>query len=295
MNSKNLLKAIGMPIGDCYTLTSSTKYFPDNAAYRIEVPTINSIEALDKLLNEATKKGILINRVTETRGMFLHTRDELKEWGKLTNAYGCNLFMSIGPRATYDTSATVNTEDGFRIGYRLRGQDQLARGLEEILRGLELGISNFLLYDEGLLYAVNKLKIANKLNSDIRCKISAHCGYANPCSVKLLEEMGADSVNPVRDLQLPMITAIREAVNIPLDIHSDNPKSSGGFIRFYEVPEIIRIASPVYIKVGNSAIESHGSLTTGKDAVNIIRNIEIVSEMINRYSDAKQSVLKVGD
>ena len=178
MSSQNLLKSIGMPTGDRYTLTSSNKFFSDNTAYRIEVPTINSIEALDKLLNEATKKGISINRVTETRGMFLHTRNELKEWVKLSSAYGCNLFMSIGPRATYDTSATVNTKDGFRIGYRLRGQDQLARGLEEILRGLELGISNFLLYDEGLLYAINKLKIINNLSNEIRCKLSAHCAYA---------------------------------------------------------------------------------------------------------------------
>lgn len=77
MNSRNLLKSIGMPMGDSYALTSSKKYFPDNAAYRIEVPTINSIEALDKLLNEVTKKGILINRVTETRGMFLHLVNKL--------------------------------------------------------------------------------------------------------------------------------------------------------------------------------------------------------------------------
>jgi hypothetical protein len=133
-----------------------------------------------------------------------------------------------------------------------------------------------------------------KLDKKIRCKISAHCGHANPCSIKLLEEIGAYSVNPVRDLQLPMIASIREAIDIPLDIHSDNPKSSGGFIRFYEVPSIIEIASPVYIKVGNSAIENHGVQTKKADVINIVRNIEIVLEIIGRYSNKKQSVIRNG-
>jgi hypothetical protein len=154
MKSRELLKQAGMPCGDNYGLPVSFKNFPDKANYRIEVPTINSLEALDCLLNEAIKKNIIINRVTETRGIFLHTQNELKEWLNLTENYGCDLFMSIGPRATYDTSATVNTRDGYRIGYRLRGQDQISRGVEEILHAYELGISSFLIYDEGLLYII---------------------------------------------------------------------------------------------------------------------------------------------
>lgn len=51
-------------------------------------------------------KKITINRVTETRGLFLQTATEIKEWVNCANDYGCDLFMSIGPRAVYDTSAT---------------------------------------------------------------------------------------------------------------------------------------------------------------------------------------------
>lgn len=284
MKAQELLRSINMPSGDNLNLPSSQKTFVDGANYRIEVPTINSLEALESLLNNAVHKNININRVTETRGLFLHTAAEIKEWVRCATDYGCDLFMSIGPRAVYDTSATVNTRDGFRIGYRLRGQNQIAYAIEEILRAVDLGVSNFLIYDEGLLFVLQKLKENNKISSNIKLKISAHCGHANPAAIKMLEDIGANSVNPVRDLQLSMISAIREVVDIPLDIHSDNPKSSGGFIRFYEVAEIIRIASPVYIKVGNSAIESHGSLTKKADAVNIIRNIEIVMEMIARYN-----------
>ena len=33
--------------------------------------------------------------------------------------------MSVGPRATYDTGATVQTSQGVRVGYRLRGVNRL--------------------------------------------------------------------------------------------------------------------------------------------------------------------------
>ena len=41
--------------------------------------------------------------------------------------------------------------EGQRMGYRLRGQDQLL-GAEDVLRAVELGCTSFLVYDEGLLW-----------------------------------------------------------------------------------------------------------------------------------------------
>ena len=66
---------------------------------------------------------------------------------------------------------------------------------------------------------------------DCHFKVSAHTGHGNPCSAKLLERIGADSINPVRDIQLQMLAAMRQAVDCPIDIHTENPKSTGGFIR----------------------------------------------------------------
>ena len=80
-------------------------------------------------------------------------------------------------------------------------------------------------------------------------------GHGNPCSAKLLESIGADSINPVRDIQLQMLSAMRAAVDVPIDIHTENPASSGGFIRHYEVPEMIRIAAPIYLKNGRVCCE----------------------------------------
>ncbi|HEU5229556.1 MAG TPA: hypothetical protein VFU49_17190 [Ktedonobacteraceae bacterium] len=46
------------------------------------------------------------------------------------------------------------------------------------------------------------------------------------------------------------IAAIRQAVDIPLDIYVEAPDDLGGFVRLYEIAELVRIAAPVYLKFG---------------------------------------------
>ena len=75
----------------------------------------------------------------------------------------------------------------------LRGQEQIVRAIEDIKRALHIGVRSFLLYDEGLLYIMNCLRQAEEIPKEIKFKISAHCGYSNPASIKLLESMGANS------------------------------------------------------------------------------------------------------
>ena len=102
--------------------------------------------------------------------------------------------------------------------------------------------------------------------------------------------MGADSINPVRDLQLPMIAALRAAISTPIDCHTDNPPASGGFIRTYEAPEIARLASPVHLKTGNSVLAGHGQMITAANARRMAEQASLVLEMVDRYyPEAKQS------
>ena len=113
--------------------------------------------------------------------------------------------------------------------------------------------------------------------------MSAHAGHGNPCSAKLLEGIGANSLNPVRDIQLPMIASIRQAIDIPIDIHTENPKSTGGFIRHYEVPEMVRIAAPLYLKTGGSVAATHSWDTTEEDARKRAKQVVLVKRMIDTY------------
>src|SRR5512139_2322092 len=281
--TREYLKKLGMPSGDLFDMPTSTARFPDGGAYRIEVPTVNSADAVASLLDTATKNNITINRVTETYGMFRHTRAEIKEYCRLCNQYGAELLLSVGPRATYDTGATVLSAQGVRISYRLRGMEQVLRGVEDIKRGYDLGVRGFLIYDEGMLWLVGQMRKDGALPADIIFKTSAHLGQCNPCSFKLLESLGADSINPVRDLQIPMIAALRQAVQAPLDVHTDNPPGSGGFIRVYEAPEIVRVAAPVHCKTGNSVVSGHGQLTSANDGRLMADQASIVVEMVGKY------------
>ena len=122
-----------------------------------------------------------------------------------------------------------------------------------------------------------------EIPEDCRFKISAHAGHGNPCSAKLLESIGANSINPVRDIQLQMMSAIRQTVDVPLDIHTENPKSTGGFIRHYEVPEMIRVASPIYLKTGGSVAATHSWDTTEEDAKKRAKQCYLVKRMIDEY------------
>ena len=81
-------------------------------------------------------------------------------------------------------------------------------------------------------------------------KISVLLAASNPAAVRVLEKLGANSVNVTTDLPLSELSVLRSIVDIPLDIYIDVPDSLGGFSRMHEVPEIIRVASPVYLKFG---------------------------------------------
>src|SRR5690606_33508763 len=184
------------------------------------------------------------------------------------------------PRATTDTSASVNTPEGQRMGYRLRGQEQIVRAMEDVRRAVDFGVRSFLIYDEGCLWVMNEMRKHGEIPKACKFKISAHAGHGNPCSAKLLESIGVDSLNPVRDIQLQMLAAVRQAIDIPIDVHTENPASTGGFIRHYEVPEMIRVAAPIYLKTGGSVAKTHSWDTSEADAKQRAKQVSLVKRMI---------------
>lgn len=281
--TKKFLKSIGLPDRDAYDLPTSSKRFADGAQYRFEVPGIQGPGAMKVLLEELEKNELYIHRVTQTIGIMRITDEEITSMVALAEKYAVDLILAIGPRAVYDTSASVHTSEGQRMGYRLRGQDQIVRAIEDIKRAARLGCRSFMVYDEGCLWVLNEARKAGEIPSDCRFKISAHTGHGNPCSAKLMESLGAGSFNPVRDIQLQMLAAIRQALEIPIDIHTENPASSGGFIRHYEVPEMIRIAAPIYLKTGGSVAQTHSWESTDADARKRAKQIALVKRVIDEY------------
>lgn len=294
--TRNFLQSLGLPAGDAYSLETSEKRFDDGGQYRFEVPGIQGPKAMEALLGEMDKYEIALHRVTQTKGIMMLSDQEIMDMVGLAKQAELELILAIGPRATTDTSASVNTPEGVRMGYRLRGQEQIVRAVEDVKRAASFGCRSFLVYDEGCLWLLNEMRKAGELPAACRFKVSAHMGHGNPCSAKVLAMLGADSINPVRDIQLQMLGAIRQAVDIPIDIHTENPKSTGGFIRHYEVPEMIRIAAPIYLKTGGSVAATHSWDTTVEDAKKRAKQVSLVKRVIDvYYPEAVQSTKNSGE
>ena len=114
------------------------KRFPDGGQYRFEVPGIQGPGPMKALLEALDEFGVKIHRVTQTKGIMFLTDDEIRQMVEYAKKWDVQLILACGPRATTDTSASVKTEEGLRMGYRLRGEEQIARGIEEIKRGARL-------------------------------------------------------------------------------------------------------------------------------------------------------------
>lgn len=121
-NTRAFLEKIGLPRGDLYDLPSSKKRFLDGGQYRFEVPGIQGPGAMRTLLEELAEHNVSIHRVTQTKGIMTLTDDEISTMVELAKQWQVDLVLAIGPRATTDTSASVRTPEGQRMGYRLRGQ-----------------------------------------------------------------------------------------------------------------------------------------------------------------------------
>ena len=281
--TRAFLETLGLPGGDLYNLPTSEKRFDDGCQYRFEVPGIQSPNVMRALLEEVDHFGFYIHRVTQTKGIWTLSDEEIVQMAELAQQYQVELVLAIGPRATTDTSASVKTTEGVRMGYRLRGQDQVVRAIEDVRRAARLGVRTFLVYDEGCLWALGKAREGGLLPADCKFKISAHAGHGNPCSAKLMQDIGADSFNIVRDYQLQHLAAVRAAIRIPIDCHTENPASSGGFIRHYEVPEMIRVAAPIYLKTGGSVAQTHSWDSTEGDARKRAKQVMLVKRVIDTY------------
>ena len=104
-----------------------------------------------------------------------------------------------------------------------------------------------------------------------------------------LHPRNANTINIPSDLTIPQIADIRAAIQAPIDFYVEAPDNIGGFIRYYEIPELIRAAAPIYLKFGlrNSPdiypCGTHIENTALALSRERVRRAEIAMEMIARY------------
>lgn len=284
-----MLTQFGFPAGDLHDLPSSGKTFPDGAHYRIEIPSVEGPAAFRSLIEEQRRQGIPIHRISQGSGIMLLTDAEIREMAQIGYDNKIEVSLFVGPRATFDIQAQPLATGGKSIGLRASGMDQVIYSLEDVKRACALGIRGVLVADEGVLWALNKFKQAGELPHDLVVKVSVSLGAANPVSIRLASDAGADTYNVPTDLTLARLAAIRQAVDIPIDLYIEVPDDFGGFVRYYELTEIIRVAAPVYVKFGlRNAPNIYPSGTHLEDtAVRLtrerVRRAAIGCEFIARY------------
>jgi hypothetical protein len=169
---------------------------------------------------------------------------------ELADRRGIEVSLFVGPRAGWDVGAMAYASAGRIVAPKVRGQDQLVQAVEDVRRACEHGIESVLVTDEGLLAVLGEMKRAGELTSGLILKGSVMLGAANPVSVRNLERLGLTTFNVPTDLSLAQLAALRAATTMPLDIYIEVPDDIGGFIRHYEIAEIVRVTAPVYLKFG---------------------------------------------
>jgi len=288
--TRQFLRRLQLPEGDAHALPASEKRFPDGAHYRIEIPSVEGPRAMTSVLEAADHHRVPVHRISQGSGIMLLTEDEIQEMVRIGRQARVEVSLFVGPRAGWDTGAQVTASGGRVVSPRVRGADQLVYAIEDARRAVALGISSVLVADEGLLWVLGEMRREGVLPRELVIKVSVMMGAANPASIKLMERLGADTYNIPTDLTLAQIAAIRQATDIPLDIYVEAPDDLGGFIRHYEIPEIIRVASPVYIKFGlRNAPNVYPSGTHLEPQVlalsaERVRRARLGLEMIRRYS-----------
>lgn len=247
---RRLIEKHGIPGRDAFDLPTSKKRFPDGAWYRMEISGVERPEVLEALLEESDKRRTPIHRLISTvMGATLLDDAELKLFANLAAAAKCEVIITPGPRASWDVGRQIATPEGVLSGLRHRGSDQLSYVIADILRCIDVGFRGFLVTDEGLLWLLNEMRAQGDIPKDVVFKVSIFAGHGNAAGGRVLQNLGANTFNPVGDLSLPALASIRQAIDIPIDLHIYLSDSFGGFNRFYEGPEMARLCAPCYFKI----------------------------------------------
>ncbi len=250
MTIRDALELAGLPPRDLHELPTSEKRFPDGAQYRLEIPSTEGPRCLEAVLHEAARLEVPVHRVSQGSGVFMLTDAELDETAAIAADAKVEVSLFARPSAGWDASATSRAPAGGALAAAARGQDQLVAILQDVVRAAEHGIRSVLLADIGALYAFSRLRDAGVVPTDMQAKVSVMLPVANAATARVLADLGASTLNLPPDLSLAQIAAIRAAVDLPIDFYVEAPDSLGGFVRMHEIPDLIRVAAPVYVKFG---------------------------------------------
>jgi len=248
--TQQFLSKLKLPAEDNHALKPTALRFKDGGQYRIEIPSVEGPRVLREVLDAAETLKVPVHRISQGSGIMLLTRAEISEMARIGRDHQIEVCLFVGPRATFETGAQTASSAGKVIGLQHRGAEQLVYALEDVKRACGLGIRSVLPADLGLIWVINEMKKKGELPKNLIVKSSVTLPAPNPATARLFEQAGVSTLNMPTDLSPAQIGAIRQAVSVPIDLYIEVPDNFGGFIRYYEMPQIIQVAAPVYLKFG---------------------------------------------
>jgi Peptidase family U32 len=244
--SRRLLEDMGHPpVGPD---TASARRFDDGARHRVEIPSCEGPAVMEAVLDEATERGVHVDRISQGSGVMMLTDAEIEAMVALGAQHGVEVCLFLGPRAAWDTGVQANVSAA--VGGSARGSAGVAACLSDAFRAVGLGVRSLLVGDLGVLGTLGRLKQAGRLPAELVLKTSVLMPLTNAPTAALYEHAGATSLNVSTDLDITTIAEIRQATTSPIDMYVEVPDDQGGSVRFYDVPDVVRVAAPVYLKLG---------------------------------------------
>lgn len=224
--------------------------FPDGAAFRVEIPSVEGPQVLEEVVRCARDEGVTVNRVSQGSGAMLLRESELRAMAELGAEAGIEVSLFVGPREGFDVGAHARTPDGAAHFGQLRGSRGLRYAAEDIARAVDCGIRSFLIADIGLLKLVTDMQSVAELPSDLVWKVSVMMAPSNPISLQLLQSLGATTANIPSDVTVAQLRELRAVTVLPLDLYVESPDSLGGVVRGNELGDLVAAGAPLYAKFG---------------------------------------------
>lgn len=224
--------------------------FPDGARYRIEIPSVEGPRSLEAVLAAARRWEVPVTRVSQGSGSSMLTDTEILEMVDMASESGVEISLFVRPNAGWDISAASRAPSGGAFAASTWGAGQLTFAVNELSRVAELGVRSVLIGDVGLLMVLGRLRTAGILPATFQAKTSVMLPACNTAAALLYAELGANTINVAPDLGVIDLAALRSAVTVPLDVYIEAPDDLGGFVRYHDLVEIVRVAAPVYVKLG---------------------------------------------
>ena len=278
-----VLSELGYPAAD---ERRSAGAFPDGSPWRIEIPSCEGPRVMEAVVDEAAARGVRVHRISQGSGVMMLTDSEIRSMVELGQHNDIEVCLFLGPRGAWDTGGQAKVSAA--VAGVARGRRAVAACLADAFRAVDLGVGSLLVGDLGVLELLSRLKSEGQLPGDLVLKTSVLMPLPNAPTAAMYERAGATSLNVSTDLELTTIAEIRVATSVPIDVYVEVPDDQGGSVRFYDVPELVRVAAPVYLKMGvrNAPnlypVGQHLAATAEALGRERVRRAELVLELLAR-------------